>query len=77
MNAVEFFVTVAASITFLATIGLSNWSVILALALGGLLAAPLGAWACRHVPVKPFMVGVGVLVCLLSLRTLIQYVRAA
>lgn len=77
VNAVEFFVTVAASLTFLVTIGLSNWSIILALALGGLLAAPLGAWACRHVPVRPFMIGVGVLVCLLSIRTLLQYFNAA
>lgn len=70
VNAVEFFVTVAASITFLLTLGLSNWSVILALALGGLLAAPLGAWACRHVPHRPFMIGVGALVILLSVHTL-------
>jgi uncharacterized membrane protein YfcA len=77
VNAVEFFVTVAASITFLATIGLSNWSIIVALALGGLLAAPMGAWACKRIPVKPFMIGVGVLVCLLSIRTLIRYVHAA
>lgn len=77
VNAVEFFVTVAASVTFLATIGLSNWSVIVALAIGGLIAAPLGAWACKHIPVKPFMVGVGVLVCLLSIRTLIHSIDAA
>jgi len=76
VNAVEFFVTVAASIVFLITLGLSNWSIILALALGGLLAAPLGAWACKHVPHKPFMIGVGVLVCLLSLRTLLRYFGA-
>lgn len=76
VNAVEFFVTVAASITFLLTIGLSNWSIIVALALGGLIAAPIGAWACKHVPVKPFMIGVGVLVCLLSVRTLVRYFSA-
>ena len=46
-------------------------------AVGGLLAAPLGAWACRHLPVKPFMIGVGILVCMLSIRTLISYFTAA
>lgn len=75
VNAVEFFVTVAASVTFLLTLGLGNWRVIVALALGGLVAAPIGAWACRHIPVRPFMVGVGLLVCLLSLRTLVRYLR--
>lgn len=73
VNAVEFFVTFAASITFFLTIGLGNWTTIAALALGGLLAAPLGAWACRHVPPKPFMIGVGALVCALSVRTLLRF----
>ena len=77
VNAVEFFVTVAASVTFFMTMGLSNWPIILALAIGGLLAAPLGAWACRHISVKPFMIGVGLLVCLLSIRTLVTYFNAA
>lgn len=77
VNAVEFFVTLAASVTFFLTIGLGNWPVIAGLALGGLIAAPIGAWACKHVPVKPFMIGVGVLVCLLSVRTLARYFHAA
>ena len=72
VNAVEFFVTVAASITFFLTIGFSSWQMILALALGGLPAAPLGAWACRHLQVKKMMVGVGLLVIVLSLRTLLK-----
>jgi hypothetical protein len=73
VNAVEFFVTLAASITFMITIGLSNWPMILGLALGGLPAAPVGAWACKRVPVKPFMVVVGALVIGLSVRTLLRY----
>lgn len=77
VNAVEFFVTLAASVTFFLTIGLGNWPVIAGLALGGLIAAPIGAWACKHVPVKPFMIGVGVLVCLLSARTLARYFNVA
>lgn len=70
VNAVEFFVTLAASITFVLTIGVTNWPMILALGAGGLIAAPLGAWACTRVPVRPFMVAVGLLVIGLSLRTL-------
>lgn len=72
VNAVEFFVTMAASATFFLTIGLSNWQMILALALGGLPAAPVGAWVCRHFPVKRMMVVVGLLVIALSLRTLLS-----
>jgi putative Ca2+/H+ antiporter (TMEM165/GDT1 family) len=42
------------------------------LASGGLLAAPLGAWASARLPLKPLMAGVGILVMLLSLRTLVR-----
>ena len=73
VNAVEFFVTLAASATFLVALGLSHWQTILGLALGGVLAAPFGAWAAKHVPVRPFMVLVGVLVILLSTRTLLVF----
>ncbi|MEW6324504.1 MAG: sulfite exporter TauE/SafE family protein [Nitrospirota bacterium] len=75
VNAVEFFVTLSASITFIITLGLGYWQVIAGLALGGLLAAPLGGWMCKRLPTKPFMIVVGILVILLSLRTLILSLR--
>lgn len=71
VNAVEFFVTLAASVVFLLTLGITNWQIILGLGIGGVLAAPLGAWTSRHIPVRPFMIFVGVLVILLSTRTLL------
>jgi uncharacterized membrane protein YfcA len=74
VNVVEFFVTLAASATFVLTLGLTNWPIILGLAVGGMLAAPLGAWACKHLPLKPLMVIVGLLVIGLSVRTLTRYV---
>ncbi len=73
VNAVEFFVTLAASVTFILTIGLSHWSIILGLAIGGVLAAPIGAWACKRIPVKPFMILIGLLVIALSVRTILKY----
>jgi uncharacterized membrane protein YfcA len=72
VNAVEFFVTLAATITFVLTIGLSYWKVIAGLAIGGAIAAPLGAYLCKHVPPKPLMVMVGALIVLLSLRVLLR-----
>lgn len=71
--AVEFFVTLAASVAFLATIGLSYWNVILGLAIGGALAAPIGAYACRRLPVRPLMFLVGTVIILLSLSVLQRY----
>ena len=73
VNTVEFFVTVAASVTFFFALGLTHWPVIAGLALGGVLAAPLAAWACRRVPVKPLLILVGVLVMALSTRTLVVH----
>lgn len=72
VNTVEFFVTLSASLGFLIGIGLSHWNVILGLALGGVVAAPLGAWVCKHVPQRPFLVVVGLVVIALSVRTLLQ-----
>lgn len=66
INAVEFFVTFSISVTFFAMIGFDYWKVILGLALGGFVAAPLGAWLCRRVPPKPFMVLVGAVVIVIS-----------
>ena len=73
VNAVEFFVTLAASLTFFLTLGLTNWPIILGLALGGVVAAPIGAWACTRIPVKPFMILIGILIIALSLRTILKY----
>lgn len=70
VNAVEFFVTMAASVTFLFGIGIDHWRIILGLALGGMLAAPFGAYLCKHVPVRPMMILVGIIIMILSIRNL-------
>ncbi len=72
VNAVEFFVTLAASLTFVLTIGLRHWPMIAGLAVGGMIAAPLGAYACKRIPHRPFMFLVGLLVMTLSIRTLVK-----
>jgi len=71
VNASEFFVTAASSAVFLVTLGLGHGDVILALAVGGVLAAPLGAWAAKHIRPRPLMLVVGLVVIALSLRTLL------
>lgn len=70
VNAVEFFVTLTASVVFLLALGLANWTLIAGLAIGGMLAAPFGAYLVSRIRPKPFQVAVGVLVIVLSLRTL-------
>lgn len=70
VNAVEFFVTLTASLTFLLTLGLGYWKIVAALALGGLLAAPFGAWLVRHVNPRPMMCLVGLVVVGLGAYTI-------
>ena len=73
VNAVEFFVTLTASLMFVFTIGLGHWQVVLGLALGGVVAAPLGAWLVKRAPVKPMLLLVGALVIVISCRTLLKH----
>lgn len=71
VNAVEFFVTLTASIVFMLTLGITNWHIIAGLAIGGALAAPIGAYAVKLVPFRPLMILVGLLVMFISLRTIL------
>ena len=73
-NIAEFFVTATVTATFIATIGLSLWPVITGLVVGGILAAPFAAYATRHLPDRPVMVVVGIVVILLSIRTIASVV---
>lgn len=70
VNAVEFFVTLSASIVFLLTMGTGHLGIVLGLALGGVVAAPFGAWLLRFVRPRLLMPVVGVLVIGLSVRIL-------
>jgi uncharacterized membrane protein YfcA len=66
VNTTEFFVTVAAATTFFIELGASPWRELLALVIGGLLAAPFGGWAVQRIPARVLMVAVGCLVIALS-----------
>jgi uncharacterized protein len=72
VNAVEFFVTLTASVVFLLTMGTGHLGIVVGLALGGVVAAPLGAWLLRFVRPRLLMPVVGVLVIGLSFRSLYQ-----
>jgi uncharacterized membrane protein YfcA len=68
VNSAEFLVTLTASITFVAALGFAAFSVAtVGLLIGGVLAAPLGAWLVKRIPAKPLLVAVGILLTLTSL----------
>ena len=61
VSSVEFFLTVTISAAFIYHLGVADLAgATLGLLIGGLLAAPLGAWAAKHFPAKQMLILVGV-----------------
>ncbi|GGB86096.1 permease [Knoellia flava TL1] len=69
----EFLVSVAASIGFLLALGSQgiDFAWVVALLLGGLVAAPIAAWIVRHLPPRVLGSAVGGLIILTNVRTLL------
>jgi uncharacterized membrane protein YfcA len=71
VNFSEFFVTLAQSVVFVFTLNfVEYWQIILGLLIGGSIAAPLAARMTKQMPVKTLMIMVGVLIIILSIRTI-------
>ncbi len=67
VNVVEFFLTLTVSAAFIYHLGLADVAgATLGLLIGGLLAAPIGAWAAKHFPAKTMLILVGVVLTLTS-----------
>ncbi len=75
VNAVEFFVTIASSAVFLVTIGFGLWKIVLPLALGGVLAAPIAAWICKRIPHRPMLALVGITISIVASYSLLKAFR--
>jgi uncharacterized membrane protein YfcA len=73
VNAAEFFVTVAVATTFFIELGLAYLEHVIALVIGGVLAAPLGGYLVKHIAPHRLMALVGGLVSTLAI---VQLVRA-
>jgi uncharacterized protein len=67
VNSVEFFLTITVSAAFIYHLGIGDVAgATLGLLIGGLLAAPLGAWAAKHFPAKQMLILVGTVLTLTS-----------
>jgi uncharacterized protein len=75
VNTTEFFVAIAAATTFFAELGASPLEQLVPLVLGGVLAAPIGGWAVKHVTARYLMIGVGALIVALSFWQLLRVFR--
>lgn len=73
VNAAEFAVSFASGITFMLFGGIHGWQVIVGLIVGGVAAAPLAAYLVNKIQRKPMMIAVGILIIVLSLKTLSKF----
>ena len=66
----EFFVTLASAFTFFTLLGLSHWQTIIALVIGGLIAAPIAAKLVGRLPKKTALILLGILIIVWSFKIL-------
>jgi uncharacterized membrane protein YfcA len=72
VNLAEFFVALASAGVFTFMLGFQNWVVMLALIVGGVMAAPFGAILASKFKPKTLMIVVGFVVIGLSIRTMLK-----
>ncbi|PTF57987.1 sulfite exporter TauE/SafE family protein [Staphylococcus chromogenes] len=75
VSASEFFVTLSASISFIIFLGFGNinWGTVIALALGGVLAAPIAAYLVKILPVNILAICVSGLIIFTNSNALLGY----
>ena len=72
VNTAEFFVTFSSTGIFMLLIGLESWKVILGLIMGGVLAAPLGAFFAAKINRRTLMILIGIVITMTSGYTVIK-----
>ncbi|MBU3046583.1 TSUP family transporter [Chryseobacterium indologenes] len=68
----KFLLTITSAITFIFTIGIHHWNIVLGLLLGGVFTAPFSAMLTSKLPTKKMFVVVGIVVIAMSLVTIIK-----
>lgn len=66
----KFLLTITSAITFIFTIGIEHWNIVLGLLIGGIITAPFSAMLTSKLPVKKMFIVIGFLVCIMSLITI-------
>jgi uncharacterized membrane protein YfcA len=62
--------TVASAITFVFTIGIHHWNIVVGLLIGGIVTAPFSAMLTSKLPTKKMFIAVGIVVIFCSLITI-------
>jgi len=75
VNATEFFVTIAAATTFFIELGSAPWKELVALVVGGVLAAPFGGYVVKQISARTLMTLVGILIVALSIWQIVRWLK--
>lgn len=70
----KFILTLTAAITFIFTLGIQHWNIILGLLIGGIVTAPFSAMLTSKLPVKGMFIVIGILVIVMSSVTIYKSV---
>jgi len=70
----KFILTLTAAITFIFTLGIQHWNIILGLLIGGIFTAPFSAMLTAKLPVKSMFLIIGTLVIVMSSITICKSV---
>lgn len=68
----KFLLTVTSAITFIFTIGIHHWNIVLGLLLGGIFTAPFSAMLTAKLPTKKMFIVVGTVVIVMSFTTIVK-----
>ncbi len=66
----KFLLTITSAITFIYTIGIHHWNIVLGLLIGGIVTAPFSARLTSKLPVKKMTIFISILVIIMSLITI-------
>jgi siroheme synthase-like protein len=70
----RFFVALMSSLTFITMLNGAHWEAVAGLVIGSALASPIAAKVSNRISAKTIMVSVGILVILVSLRSIINFI---
>lgn len=71
VNTAEFFVTLTQAAAFLALLQTAHWLAVIGLIIGGVPAAAAAAYISKRLPAQRIMILIGIVIIILSLRTLL------
>lgn len=69
----RFFISITSSLTFIAMLNTLNWGAVAGLVLGSAIASPIAAKVSNRISAKTIMIAVGIIVIIVSLKTIITF----